>query len=240
MKSRGEGIVGYNVQTAVDVDSHLIVAHDVTNIGIDRRQLSPMANQAKAILAPEVDEPMKVIADQGYYRGEELLACEEANITAYVAKSDTSGKRKKGEFSRRQFRYIPEDDEYACPAGERAIYRFTRTEAGKEIRRYWSSACVRCPIKSQCTPSDYRRISRWEHETVVERAESRLAEYPEVMHIRRATVEHPFGTLKQWMGSGFLMKKLENVSTEMSLHVLAYNLKRVINLVGVSRLMEVI
>lgn len=205
MKSRGSGIVGYNVQAAVDVETHLIVVHDVTNAGIDRRQLSPMARKAKQLLD---DAPIQVIADQGYYRGEELLACEQAGITAYVAKSDTSGKRGKGEFSRRQFRYIPEDDEYECPAGERAIYRFTRTEAGKQIRRYWSSACVRCPIKSKCTPSDYRRISRWEHEAVVERADSRLADYPEAMRVRRATVEHPFGTLKHWMGSTFLTKTL--------------------------------
>lgn len=239
MKSRGSGIVGYNVQTAVDVDTHLIVAHEVTNVGIDRRQLSPMASRAKEIL--ESDGPINVIADQGYYRGEELLACEETNITAYVAKSDTSGKRKKGEFSRRQFHYIAKDDEYECPAGERAIYRFTRTEAGKQIRRYWSSACVRCPIKSQCTPSDYRRISRWEHEAVVERAEARLANYPEAMRIRRATVEHPFGTLKHWMGSEhFLTKQLENVRTEMSLHVLAYNMKRVLNLIGAKQLIEAI
>ncbi len=240
MKSRGSGIVGYNVQAAVDVETHLIVAHDVTNVGIDRRQLSPMAAKAKQLLAADNEEQIKVIADQGYYRGEELLACEEAGITAYVAKSDTSGKRGKGEFSRRRFRYIPEDDEYECPAGERAIYRFTRTEAGKQIRRYWSSACVRCPIKSKCTPSDYRRISRWEHEAVVERAESRLADYPEAMRVRRATVEHPFGTLKQWMGSTFLTKQMENVSTEMSLHVLAYNMKRVINLVGTKTLIEAI
>jgi transposase len=237
MKSRGSGIVGYNVQAAVDIETHLIVAHDVTNAGIDRRQLSPMARKAKQLLD---DEPIQVIADQGYYRGEELLACEEAGITAYVAKSDTSGKRGKGEFNRRQFRYIPEDDEYECPAGERAIYRFTRTEAGKQIRRYWSSACVRCLIKSKCTPSDYRRISRWEHEAVVERAESRLADYPEAMRVRRATVEHPFGTLKQWMGSTFLTKQMENVATEMSLHVLAYNMKRVINLVGTKTLIEAI
>ena len=237
MKSRGSGIVGYNVQAAVDIETHLIVAHDVTNAGIDRRQLSPMARKAKQLLD---DEPIQVIADQGYYRGEELLACEEAGITAYVAKSDTSGKRGKGEFNRRQFRYIPEDDEYECPAGERAIYRFTRTEAGKQIRRYWSSACVRCLIKSKCTPSDYRRISRWEHEAVVERAESRLADYPEAMRVRRATVEHPFGTLKQWMGSTFLTRQIENVATEMSLHVLAYNMKRVMNLVGAKKLIEAI
>ncbi|MEQ9451144.1 MAG: IS1182 family transposase [Pseudomonadales bacterium] len=239
MKSRGSGIVGYNVQTAVDVETHLIVAHDVTNAGADRRQLSSMANKAKEVL--EADKTINVIADQGYYRGEELLACEEANITAYVMKTDTSGKRGKGEFKRSQFRYIAEDDEYECPAGERAIYRFTRTESGKQIRRYWSSACVRCPIKAQCTPSDYRRISRWEHEAVVERAEARLADYPDAMRIRRATVEHPFGTLKHWMGSEhFLTKKLENVSTEMSLHVLAYNMKRVVNLIGTKQLVAAI
>jgi len=198
-----------------------------------------MANKAKEVLAPQVEEPIKVIADQGYYRGEELLACEEANIIAYVAKSDTSGKRSKGEFNRNEFRYISDDDEYECPAGERLIYRFTREEAGKKIRRYWASACVRCPIKSQCTPSDYRRVSRWEHEAVVEAAEARLADYPNAMRIRRSTVEHPFGTLKAWMGSThFLTKTLDRVSTEMSLHVLAYNLKRVINLIGTRKLIE--
>jgi len=241
MKSRGNGIVGYNVQAAVDADHHLIVAHEVTNVGIDRRQLSPMAIRAKSVVAPEPKDPLTVIADQGYYRGEELLACEEANIIAYVAKSDTSGKRSKGEFNRSEFRYISDDDEYECPAGERLIYRFTREEAGKKIRRYWASACVRCPIKSQCTPSNYRRVSRWEHEAVVEAAEARLADYPDAMRIRRATVEHPFGTLKAWMGSThFLTKTLGRVSTEMSLHVLAYNLKRVINLVGARKLIEAI
>lgn len=241
MKSRGSGIVGYNVQAAVDVDHHLIVTHEVTNVGIDRRQLSPMAINAKSVVAPDPEEPLTVIADQGYYRGEELLACEEANIIAYVAKPDTSGKRSKGEFNRNEFRYIAEDDEYECPAGERLIYRFAREEAGKKIRRYWASACVRCPIKSQCTPSDYRRVSRWEHEAVVEAAEARLADYPDAMRVRRATVEHPFGTLKAWMGSThFLTKTLKRVSTEMSLHVLAYNLKRVINLVGTRKLIEAI
>lgn len=238
MKSRGNGIVGYNVQTAVDAGSHLIVAHDVVNAGVDRRQLSPMAKLAQEVLEP--DQPIKVIADEGYYRGEELQACEEAGITAYVAKSDTSGKRKKGEFNRKRFRYIAEDDEYECPAGERAIHRFTRNAAGKRLHCYWASACVRCPIKSRCTPSPYRRINRWEHEDVIERATARLSQYPQAMGVRRATVEHPFGTLKQWMGPGFLTKTIENVSTEMSLHVLAYNMKRAINLVGVKKLIEAI
>ena len=222
----------------MDVETHPIVAHDVTNVGLGRRQLGPMATKAQEILAS--DNTITVIADQGYYRGEELLACEEAGITAYVAKADTSGKRGKGEFTRSQFRYVPEDDEYECPAGERAIYRFTRPEAGKQIRCYWSSACSNYSIKSRCTPSNYRRIRRWEHEDVVERAESRLKDHPEAMRVRRATVEHPFGTLKQWMGSGFLTKQKHNVSTEMSLHVLAYNMKRAINLVGAKAILEAI
>jgi len=241
MKSRGAGVVGYNVQTAVDTTHHLIVAHEVTNVGIDRRQLTKMAKQAKEILAPAPEETLSVIADQGYYRSEELLACADANIVAYVAKSDTSGKRAKGEFARSAFHYIPEDDEYECPAGERLIYRFTRNESGKEIRRYWASACPRCPIRSWCTPGDYRRVSRWEHEKVVEAAEARVKRHPEMMQKRRATVEHPFGTLKAWMGSThFLTKTLDRVSTEMGLQVLAYNMKRAINLLGVQRIIEAI
>jgi len=241
MKCRGSGIVGYNVQTAVDATHHLIIAHEVTNAGIDRRQLARIAKRAKAIMAPVPEQPLTVVADQGYYRGEELLACEQAHIETYVAKADTSGKRSKGEFSRVQFRYIPEDDEYECPAGERLIYRFTREEAGKQIRRYWASACIRCPIKSKCTPSDYRRVSRWEHEAVVQAAEARLARRPEMMRVRRATVEHPFGTLKAWMGAThFLTKTLDRVSTEMGLHILAYNMKRAMKLVGIKTLIEAI
>ena len=241
MKCRGTGVVGYNVQTAVDTAHHLIVAHEVTNVGIDRRQLTRIAKLAKSVMAPNPEQPLTVIADRGYYRSEELLACEQANIETYVAKADTSGKRSKGEFSRNEFRYIPQDDEYRCPAGERLIYRFTREESGKQIRRYWASACIRCPIKAKCTPSDYRRVSRWEHEAVVEAAEARLAKCPEMMRTRRATVEHPFATFKAWMGSThFLTKTLDRVSTEMGLHVLAYNMKRAMKLVGTRTLIEAI
>ncbi len=237
--ARSSGTVGYNVQTAVDTTHHLIVAHEVTNVGSDRRQLANMAKQAQAVIAPSPDQPLKAVADEGYYRGEELLACDEANIESFVKKSDTSGKRGKGEFGRREFHYIAEDDEYECPAKERLIYRFTTADAGKQIRRYWSSACIGCPIKSQCTPSTYRRVSRWEHEATVEAAEARMAKHPEMMRVRRATVEHPFGTLKAWMGSThFLTRTLDRVSTEMSLHVLAYNLKRMISIYGVRPLIE--
>jgi len=238
MRHRGSGIVGYNVQTAVDVDHHLIVAHEVTNTVSDRRQLTRMAQQAKTALQTN---SLNVLADRGYYSGQELRSCEQNNIVTYVPNSATSPNKAKGQFDRSEFHYIAEDDEYQCPAGERLIYRFTRTEAGKQIRRYWSSACPTCPIQAQCTTGKNRRVSRWVHEAVVERAKARLAEKPDAMHIRRATVEHPYGTLKAWMGAThFLTKTLDHVSTEMSLHVLAYNMKRVINLIGTKRLLEAI
>jgi len=238
MKSRGGGIVGYNVQTAVDTDHHLIVTHEVTNVGSDRRQLTRMAQQARAEL--EADH-ITVLADEGYYNGDELRACEDSNITAYVPHSSTSHNKAKGQFDRSEFHYIEADDEYECPAGERLIYRFTREEKGKLIRRYWSSACPHCSLKPRCTTGKNRRVSRWVLEEVVERAAARLAEKPDAMLIRRATVEHPYGTLKCWMGAThFLTKTLDHVSTEMSLHVLAYNMKRVINLVGTKKLLEAI
>jgi len=234
---KGTGIVGYNVQTAVDARHHLIVAHEVTNIGHDRSQLFNLARQAKEVIDADQDKKLCVVADRGYFSGEEILACDRANIITYLPKPQTSGNQAKGLFGKRDFIYQPEDDEYECPAGERLIWRFTREEKGKNISRYWSSACPRCPIKAQCTTGDYRRVSRWEHEAVVEAVEARLDKEPERMRARRATVEHPFGTIKAWMGSThFQMKTLERVSTEMSLHVLAYNLRRLITMFGVGPL----
>jgi hypothetical protein len=238
MNSRGSGLVGYNVQSAVDSQHHLIIAHEVTNVGSDRSQLARMAKHAKAVLKSDT---LNVVADRGYYNGDELRSCEQAGIEAYLPKPNTSGNKAKGQFDRTEFHYKANDDEYECPAGERLVYRFTRTEAGKEIRRYWSSACPTCPIKAKCTSGDYRRVSRWVHEAVVERAQARLDRQPDVMQVRRATVEHPFGTIKAWMGSThFSMKTLPRVSTEMSLHVLAYNLKRVIKLIGTRQLIVAI
>ncbi len=234
MISGGNGIVGYNVQTAVDTKHHLIVAHEVTNVGNDRSQLTNMATQAKTALGVET---LTAITDRGYYKGEEIKSCGEAGVTVYLPKSETSNNQAKGLFGKRDFIYKPEDDEYECPAGERAIFRFQRKEKGKEIRRYWSSACVRCSMKPRCTTGQYRRISRWEHEAVLDDLETRLNQAPEMMKIRRETVEHPFGTLKYWMGyTHFQMRTLERVSAEMSLHVLAYNLKRVMNIMGIATL----
>ncbi len=236
MITRGSGIVGYNVQTAVDVKHHLIIAHEVTNVGNDRAQLMNMATQAKEAIA---SDELTAVADRGYYNGTEIKACEDAGIKTYLPKCQTSGNQAKGLFGKRDFIYIPEDDEYKCPAGERAIYRFSRKEKDKTIKRYWSSACINCEMKPQCTTGIYRRISRWEHEAILDAVETRINQEPERMTARRNTVEHPFGTIKLWMGyTHFQMRTLERVSAEMSLHVLAYNLKRMLNIMGIGALTE--
>jgi transposase len=238
MKTRGTGIVGYNVQTAVDTRHHMIVAHEVTNNGSDRQQLANMAKQAKAALT--VDE-LTVVADRGYYRSEELRDCEEASITTYLPKPQTSGNKAKGQFGRDAFHYSAEDNEYECPAGQRLLYHMTTRDKGRRLHCYWTFKCRTCDIKAQCTTGVHRKMTRWEHETVLEKAQDRLDRSPDAMRIRRATVEHPFGTLKAWMGSThFLTKTLDRVSTEMSLHVLAYNMKRIMNIMGTKPLIEAI
>ena len=234
---RGTGIVGYNVQTAIDTENHLIVAHDVVNQGHDRTQLASMAEQAKEATGKE---ELQVLADRGYFRGEEILKCEQADITPLVPKPLTSNAKAEGRFDKRDFVYNKRRNEYRCPAGQRAIYRFSGVENGMTLHRYWSSACPSCPIRSACTPSDYRRIARWEHEDVLERMQARLDRMPEAGILRRRTVEHVFGTFKAWMGAThFLMKTLPKVRTEISLHVLAYNLKRMIQMFGVPQLIAV-
>jgi transposase len=235
---KGTGVVGYNVQTAVDTKHHMIVAHEVTNACHDRAQLASMAKQAKEALDVR---KLKAVADRGYYRGEEILECEQNGITALVLKPMTSNNRAMGLFDKRDFKYLPGKNEYRCPAGARAIWRFSRIEDGALVHKYWASACPRCPIKSRCTTSDYRRIGRWEHEGVLDAMQRRLDRMPQASRLRRQTVEHPFGTLKAWMGSThFLTKTLPKVSTEMSLHVLAYNLKRAMQILGVQPLMKAI
>lgn len=233
---RGSGIVGYNVQVAVDAKHHLIVEHEVTNVGNDHGQLSRMAASAKRAMAKP---KLKVLADRGYFSGPEIRACELNNISAYVPKPLTSASRKKGLFTKADFVYVARDDVYRCPAGERAIHRFDTVENEMNLRVYWPSACPRCPMKKQCSPSDYRRIRRWEHEDILEAMQRRLDRKPDAMTIRRSTVEHVFGTLKHWMGPAhFLTRTLGRVGTEMSLQVLAYNIKRVINILGVLRAMK--
>ena len=235
---RGTGTVGYNVQTAVDAQHHLIVDHEVTNVGNDRAQLAMMAKRASTAMQAE---HLEVVADRGYFSGEEILACEEAGITAFVPRTQTSNSQAKGLFGKRDFVYMAETNTYRCPAGQALIWRYATVENGMKLHCYWSSLCQSCPIKKQCTSSTQRRVKRWEHEAVIEAMQQRLDRDPEKMRVRRQTVEHPFGTIKAWMGSThFLMRTLAHVSTEMSLHVLAYNLKRVMRIVGIGPLMQAI
>jgi transposase len=237
MKSRDGGIVGYNVQIAVDAQHHLIVAHEVITEGVDRDQLASMAEQAQEATGIE---DLTVVADRGYFKGDQILKCDQAEITPIVPKTLTSNSLAEGRFDKQDFIYIASDDQYRCPAGQRAIKRFTTIEAGMTLDVYWSSACPRCPIKARCTTADYRRIRRWKHEAVLEAMQERLDRQPEMMRVRRQTVEHPFGTIKHWMGwTHFLTKTLARVRTEMSLHVLAYNLKRVMRILGIEKLMQV-
>jgi len=234
---KGTGMVGYNVQTAVDAKYHLIVAHAVTNVGHDRSQLSNMAGEAKDAMGVDA---LEVLADRGYFDGEEIRACGPLGVTPILPKPLTSGSKADSRFGKQDFVYIPEDDVYRCPAGQRLVRHMTSVERGLTLHRYWDLAsCRACAIKSRCTTSKERRITRWEHEAVIDAMQERLDRAPKSMRIRRATVEHPFGTLKAWMGAThFKTRTLKNVSTEMSLHVLAYNLKRLIAILGVRPLIE--
>jgi hypothetical protein len=249
MKAGGGSTVGYNVQTAVDSKHHLIVAHEVTNAPSDRSQLASMAGQAREALTAQAQEAataegeapqaLTVVADPGYYKGEEIVDCYAAGIKALVPKVDTSGKRAKGQYTRSDFIYDAQKDEYICPAKEPLPYRFSTEEKGKKLRVYMSYQCTACPLKAKCTTGKERRIRRWEHEHILEAAAAELKKQPDAMRQRKQIVEHPYGTIKHWMGSThFLMKRLPNVQTEMSLHVLAYNLRRAINILGVPRIME--
>jgi len=235
-KAGGGSTVGYNVQTAVDSKHHLIAAHEVTNATSDRSQLASMAGQASEALGAK---DLMVLADPGYYKGEEIVDCYEAGITALVPKVDTSGKHALGQYTRSDFIYDAEKDEYVCPAKARLIYRFTTEDKGKQLRTYWTNQCGSCALKAKCTTGKERRIKRWEKEHILEKADALLKKNPDAMRQRKRLVEHPYGTIKHWMGSThFLMKRLPNVQAEMSLHVLAYNLRRAINVLGTKKIME--
>jgi transposase len=232
-KGRGTAVC-YNVQTAVDSKHKLIIANDVTNDTGDRDCLSPMARQAKDILGG----PFDAVADVGYYHGEEVKACLKAGITPYVVRPVTSANQKLGLFSKDDFTYDGATDTYQCPAGEQLTFRFATVEQGRHIRYYATAACRACPLKQQCTRNKSgRRLTRWVDEHLLEEMEQRVRSRPEVMKQRKQLVEHPFGTMKRWWDAGyFLMRGLEKVRTEFSLTVLAYNLRRVLNLVEMPRL----
>lgn len=207
------------MQAAVDTEHHLIVTHEVTNVVLDRSLLSKMAGMARQAMG--VDQ-IHVLADRGYFSGKEILACESVGAIPYVPKPYTSESKAAGRFAKDDFTYNVADNTYRCPAGEALTYRFTSVEHDLKLDVYWTTKCSECPIRARCTTGDIRRIKRWENEGVVDAMLQRLEAAPDSMNVRRCTVEHPFGTLKSWMGAThFLTKGLDNVATEMSLSVLA-------------------
>lgn len=236
---RGTGIVGYNVQTAVDTKHHLIVAHEVVNEGHDRTQLLPMGISAQQATGCK---EITVLADRGYFNGDQVLACEDTGVLPSIPKTLTSSSAKRGLFTRREFFYDPAKDHYTCPAGQHLTRAAVRSDRRDDIDHYRHlTACLTCPLKARCTPDKLKRVKRWEHEGVLDAMQARLDKMPDAMGMRRQTVEHPFGTLKSWMGSThFLTRTLPKVRTEMSLHVLAYNMKRVIAILGVGPLIKAI
>jgi len=242
MKTRGnQRKVCYNVQTAVDTKHHLIVAHEVNNLVSDRSQLSHMAQQASDAVG--IDDLM-VLADKGYYAGPDIVACQEAGFHPLLPRVFTSSGRRAGRFTKQDFTYDRASNRYQCPAGQWMPYKTTTTDAnGMKQYTYRNrvQVCEACRLKEQCTPVPARRIKRWEHEDRLDDLEAELQRTPDAMLIRKQTVEHPFGTLKAWMGAThFKMRRLKHVKTEMSLHVLAYNLKRMINILGTECLIEAI
>jgi len=236
---KGTATVGYNVQIAVDAEHHLIVAHEVTNQGYDRHQLAPMAFKAQQATGCE---QITALADRGYFNGDQVLSCEGTGVAPVVPKTLTSGNTKRGLFTGQDFIYDAEKDHYTCPAGEHLTRGLVRSDRRGDVDQYRHlTACFTCPLKPKCTPDKLKRIKRWKHEGVLDAMQARLDRMPDAMGVRRQTVEHPFGTIKAWMGSThFLTRTLKRVSTEMSLHILAYNIKRVIAIIGVGPLLQAI
>lgn len=238
--SMGHGsTIGYNVQAAVDAKHSLIVATEVTQTTSDLNALGSMALQAREALGAE---NLSVVADKGYYNGKEVLLCDTIGVTAYVAKPMTSANTARGLYGKERFRYDPEKNCYHCPAGQTLTYRFATNEGGRPTYYYRTKSCKGCPLKPQCTRNrGNRTITRLACEEVQEAMAARVARHPHIMRRRKAIIEHCFGTIKRSLGYDyFLTRGKRNVSTEVNLTVLAYNLKRLCNLVGVPKLLATV
>jgi hypothetical protein len=239
MKTKQGIDVCYNVQIAVDHKYKLIVEHEVTNEVTDQDQLATMAKRAKDTLATE---QIAVVADMGYYNGDEVKKCIDDGIVPYIPKPNTSANSKLGLFGKEDFLYDSTKDCYRCPGDQELTFRFETIEQGRQIRYYSTSACKTCPLKPQCTRNkENRRITRWVHEAIMEEMQQRVAIHSEKIKVRKSLVEHPFGTMKRWMDHGyFLTRGLVHVRGEMSLTILGYNLKRVMTIIGVAALITAV
>jgi len=231
--------VGYNIQIAVDAKNSLIAEQHVTNKVLDYGHLTDTAKAAKDILEAETPD---IVADRGYFQAEDIEACEDAGMTPFVPKPDRGPAKRQGLFPKEKFNFDPERDGYVCPGKRFLRLRSIRKERAVEIRMYTGhGVCGDCALKSQCTKSDFRQLSRYANEAQLERMAERVAARPELQDIRRQTVEHPFGTIKSWMGAThFRMRRLKNVATEMALHVLAYTIRRVVQIISIPVLLAAI
>jgi transposase len=227
--------VGYNVQIAVDAKHKLIVEQQVTNQVVDMGLLTQTAEPAKEVLGVE---RIAVVADRGYFKIEDIEACEKAGIDPYLPRPQRGPAVRAGLFRKDEFRYDPASDSFLCPAGQRLHpYSSSLLRGLKKINYRNSQACRDCAIRSRCTGNQLRSVSRLENEAVLDRMQARIAQRPDLLDQRRETVEHPFGSIKQWMNQGaFLMRGLERVRGEFSLTALAYNLRRVLNIAGLPKL----
>ncbi|MCZ7450205.1 transposase [Agrobacterium rhizogenes] len=230
--------VGYNVQLAVDVKHKLIAEQEVSNQVLDMGLLAPTVEAAMNTLGVE---KIEAVADRGYFKIEDIEACEKAGITAYVPKPIRGPAVAQGFFSKEDFSYDLEKDVYLCPGEQMLSPRhFGKSRDNVKIDYVNRDACKACHLRERCTKS-FRRVSRLENEAVLDRMAARLAARPDILDRRRESVEHPFGTIKQWMNQGaFLMRRLDNVRGEFSLTALAYNIRRAITLIGVSGLIAAI
>jgi len=231
--------VGYNVQVAVDTKHKLIVEQQVTNQVVDMGLLTETAEPAKEILGVE---RIAVVTDRGYFKIEDIEACEKAGMEPYVPRPQRGPSVRAGLYRKDEFQYDPESDTVLCPGGHRLQpYSSSVLRWLKKINYANKQACRDCPLRSRCTNNSFRSVSRMENEAVLDRMQARLAQRPEVLAQRREAEEHPFGTIKQWMNQGaFLMRGLEKVRGEFSLTALAYNLRRVLNIAGFSELMAAV
>jgi transposase len=239
MHTGNGNVVGYNAQLAVDEKHKLIAADDVTNQVNDYQQLANMAQEAKANLELKQTE---VVADKGYYNASEVSRCVDQNITPLIPKADTSANTRQGLFGKSRFQYDATKDVYLCPGNQELTYRFSTYELGRGLRYYRASACNSCALKKQCTRNKANRtITREDNEELMEQMAERMKREPQKFALRKQLAEHPFGTIKRWMGyTHFTLKGLEKVRAEWSLITLAYNLKRVMNLVSVEKLIAAV
>jgi hypothetical protein len=239
MHTGNGNVVGYNAQLAVDEKPKLIAADEVTNDVTDYRQLADVAMEAKANLELKQTE---VVADKGYYHAAEVSRCVDQGITPFIPKADTSANTRQGLFGKSRFRYDAQKDVYLCPGNQELTYRFSTFELGRGLRYYRASACNSCALKKQCTRNKANRtITREDNEELMEQMAERMKAQPQKFALRKQLAEHPFGTIKRWMGfTHFTLKGLEKVRAEWSLITLAYNLKRVMNLVSVEKLIAAV